>query len=763
MKNPWLMFKEYLSSRLPNFVRSLGYLRPYRGRIIVAIVCTIFIAALWGGGLAMVLPGTKVMMEDEGIHGWAYGLLVKDHIHVPLGEHDPRKAFNPDEVRRIFGQDSLEKALRVDIPGKRLEKPEKKNQDLPGLQDGDWIVKLGEQSYSESFTFKDMILAIARLRPGDQVNLTVVTAPVPGVPPSPPQEIVFEAGEEGVPSSILKAIAVEVRSNGEPLLPEPTDYSGRFPMFVTFLTVAVIITVLRSIFMFFQEYLVGQAIWLGVMDLRCQNYNVVLHLPTTFFSDKGVSDATSRFIQDTNELARGQNTLLGKTMVEPAKAIASIAVAMYYSWPLTLMAMLGGPPAYWLIRKLGKGMHRASRKALESWSLMLGMLAETLIGIRVVKAYTMEGQERKRFFHVNRQLVKQQIKKERLDATTGPVVECLGIVAAMIAAAIAGYLVFKGHPWINGGEPMDRSVFVTWMVALFAMMDPTRKLAKVSMRFNESEAAAKRVFELQDIPQEKTVPLAPTLGRHSRSIEFRQVDFRYPGAAESALRGVDLTIGAAQTVAFVGPNGSGKTTLVSLVPRLLDPQQGKVLIDGTDISQVSMRSLRRQIALVTQESILFHASIADNIAYGKPRATREEILSAAKKAYVDEFVREMPQGYDTMVGEHGSTLSGGQRQRIAIARAILRDPAILIFDEALSQIDPDSESKIHAAMEQFRQGRTCLIIAHRFHTILDADMLVVLDAGRVVDAGTHAQLQDRCPLYRTLYQRQYAAFEAEGK
>jgi ABC-type multidrug transport system fused ATPase/permease subunit len=226
---------------------------------------------------------------------------------------------------------------------------------------------------------------------------------------------------------------------------------------------------------------------------------------------------------------------------------------------------------------------------------------------------------------------------------------------------------------------------------------------------------------------------------------------------------VDLTIGAAQTVAFVGPNGSGKTTLVSLVPRLLDPQQGKVLIDGTDISQVSMRSLRRQIALVTQESILFHASIADNIAYGKPRATREEILSAAKKAYVDEFVREMPQGYDTMVGEHGSTLSGGQRQRIAIARAILRDPAILIFDEALSQIDPDSESKIHAAMEQFRQGRTCLIIAHRFHTILDADMLVVLDAGRVVDAGTHAQLQDRCPLYRTLYQRQYAAFEAEGK
>jgi ABC-type multidrug transport system fused ATPase/permease subunit len=279
----------------------------------------------------------------------------------------------------------------------------------------------------------------------------------------------------------------------------------------------------------------------------------------------------------------------------------------------------------------------------------------------------------------------------------------------------------------------------------------------VATRFQRSEAAAARIFQLNDLPREQVPHNAPTLVRHERSIEFRDVNYRYPNAAEDALREVNLRFEAHQTVAIVGPNGSGKTTLLSLVPRLLDPTTGLVLIDGQDISQVSMRSLSRQIGLVSQETVLFHATIGENIAYGLRRPKDKDVLAAARKAFVDEFVRDLPDGYDTMVGEHGATLSGGQRQRITIARAILRDPAILIFDEAMSQVDADSEQRIHQAMEEFVRGRTTLMIAHRFQTVMAADRIVVMDGGRVVDVGTHAELHQRCGLYRHLYDTQFTA------
>ncbi len=251
------------------------------------------------------------------------------------------------------------------------------------------------------------------------------------------------------------------------------------------------------------------------------------------------------------------------------------------------------------------------------------------------------------------------------------------------------------------------------------------------------------------------------LPRHSRAIELQNVSFRYPGAADDALRDINLTVQAGRTIALVGPNGCGKTTLVSLLPRLIDPTSGCVQIDGQDISQYSLRSLRRQIGLVTQDTVLFNATIAENIAYGLRRPKDADVLAAAQKAYVDEFVREMPEGYDTIVGEHGATLSGGQKQRIAIARAILRDPAILIFDEATSQIDADSEQRIHQAMDEFVQGRTALMIAHRFATVLQADEIIVMAAGSILNVGTHRQLLDRCELYRHLYKTQLGNSGAE--
>ncbi|RPI63598.1 MAG: ATP-binding cassette domain-containing protein [Planctomycetaceae bacterium] len=713
------------------FLRSLKYLKPYRARLTAAVVCVLLIAVLWGGGLGMMLPGAKILLDEDkgGLHGWAWQSLVNDKMKVSAGVEDApinQRAFSQPvfKVVRISSVKDGGPAATA------------------GLATGDLIVGVQTGQKVQVLRGEELLQWIAEAPSDKPISLAVCNS---------------RTGAERIVSPVLGTASYDSRALGYAVsfVPVPHSQMERYYIFVYLLIFAILITVLRAVFTFIQEYAVGTAIWQGIMDMRCENYNAVLHLPTTFFSEKGVSDATSRFIQDTAELARGQNTLLGKTLVEPAKAIATIVLAFAISWQLTLIAILAGPPAFLLIRTLGKKMHKASRRALESWSLMLEVLGETLIGIRVVKAYTMEGTERRRFFRVNRDLLRQQNKMERLDAASGPMVESLGIVAGAGAAAFAGYLVFVGTDWLNFGK-MDSTKFLVGMAALFAIFDPVRKLAKVSLRFQASDAAAQRIFAMQDIPQEKSVQNAPTLPRHAKSIQFKNVSFRYPGG-EEAVKDVNLEILFGQRVAVVGPNGSGKTTLLSLLPRLIDPTQGSILIDGVDVSSCSIRSLRRQIGLVTQDSVLFHATIGENIAYGLRRPKHDAVLSAAKQAYVDEFVSDkerFPAGYDTMVGEHGATLSGGQKQRISIARAILRDPAILIFDEATSQVDSDSERRIQDAMETFMTGRTCLLIAHRFATVMSADKIVVMNEGRIVDMGTHGELLARCELYQHLYRNQ---------
>jgi len=297
---------------------------------------------------------------------------------------------------------------------------------------------------------------------------------------------------------------------------------------------------------------------------------------------------------------------------------------------------------------------------------------------------------------------------------------------------------------------------MTWMGMLVAVFDPIRKLSQVASRFQNADAAAERIFELHDAQQEKRSPLLPQLPVHSKSIEFRHVSFVYPNSDVKAVDNANFIVQAGQSVAIVGPNGCGKTTLLSMLPRLLEPTEGNIFIDGHNIADYSIRSLRQQIGVVTQETVIFNATIFDNIAYGLRRPSREKVIAAAQKAFVDEFVSEMPDGYDTMVGQRGSTLSGGQRQRIAIARAILRDPAILIFDEALSQIDPDSEQKIYQATKEFIKGRTTFMIAHRFSTILASNVIFVMDGGKIIATGSHEELLNRCELYTHLYRTQFS-------
>ncbi len=712
---------------MKNFRRSLRYLWPYRPRLALAAACVLLIAVLWGGGLAMLLPGAKVLLSREGLHGWAWDRIVQDR----LGARVIQRMVAPGLT--IAGQPV---SLVLDV----VEVSKGGPADRAGVPRGNWIVGLGraDPGNPDRLLRADQLARrLAHLPPGEPMELRVHDPLRPG---SPPRTVRLLPGRAGVSARLLGRLAGSI--------PEPSGYAERFPILLYLIAVVLAMTYLRDLLRFIQEYLVQSAVLRGIVDLRSDNYTVALGLPVTFFSEKGVTDTVSRFVQDTAELGRGQATLFGKTLVEPAKALGALGAALLISWKLTLVAMVAGPPAFWLIRRFGRRMRRASRRALESWSGMLGVLEGTLSGIRVVKAYTMEGSERRRFLAVNRRLLKQQRRMARIDSATAPSVEALGLTAGMGAAALAGYAVFHGR--------MSAEDFLALMACLVAMFDPVRKLAKVATRFQRAEAAAARVFELQDQQQEKRVPNAPALPRHRQSLEFRGVRFRYPQAGEDALKDVSLRISAGETVAIVGPNGSGKTTLVSLVPRLIDPDAGAVLIDGRDVSQHSVRSLRRQIALVTQETVIFHATLADNIAYGLRRPRADRVLAAARQAFVDEFVRELPDGYDTMVGERGATLSGGQRQRIAIARAILRDPAILIFDEATSQIDSHSEQRIQQAMAGFVLGRTTLLIAHRFATIRQADRIAVLDAGRVVDVGAHEDLIERCGLYRQLYEHQFA-------
>jgi ABC-type multidrug transport system fused ATPase/permease subunit len=717
------------------FLRSLQYLKPYRTRLTVAVVCTVIIAVLWGGGLAMMLPAMKILISDEGFHGWAWNSMAEDRLGTRVVQQRVPAGMRMDD------QD-LSMVLSV------VDTLEGSPADRAGIRAGDWIVGIGTGDANATPVRGDVLARRIALTEANRTLALRIYRP-DGNRRGPPVSRVIDVklGRLGFKADTLGWLATRIH--------EPASRSGRFPLLLGVLAVGLAVTYLRDILRFTQEYLVNTAVWQGIMDVRCDNYNVVLRLPTTFFSEKGVTDTMSRFVQDTGELARGQQTLFGKTLVEPAKAIASIVLAMIFSWQLTLLAMIAGPPAYVLIRKFGKIMKRASRRALESWSAMLAVLEETLTGMRVVKAYTMESAERKRFFHVNRRLVKQQRRMSRIDAATSPAVEALGLTAAMGAVALAGY-------WVLNNE-LDPQVFIALMACLAAMFDPVRKLAKVATRFQRADAAAKRIFDLQDTPQEVRRQKAPKLPRHSQSIRFRNICFRYPNAEDDALRYVNLDIEHGQTVAIVGPNGCGKTTLVSLLPRLIDPSEGTILVDGRDITDHSLRSLRSQIGLVTQDTVLFHATIRENIAYGKRRAGDEEVLSAAKKAFVDEFVQQMPDGYDSIVGEHGATLSGGQKQRISIARAILRDPAILIFDEATSQVDPDSERRIHQAMEEFMTERTTMMIAHRFQTVMAADQIVVMNAGQIEASGTHKELLATCELYRHLYKTQFVEADEEDE
>lgn len=477
--------------------------------------------------------------------------------------------------------------------------------------------------------------------------------------------------------------------------------------------------------------------------IRRQAYDRVLHMPLKTVITEGPTDAISRVVNDTEMLGLGLVAMLSKAIAQITKGVAALIAAFFIHWQLALTAVIVMPLLAAVIRKLGKRIRRASTQALSARAGLFRVATESLQGLRVVKVHTTERYEAGRFGKINKELLNQQLKIRTARAIASPLVELMTVFALGGLMILAAKLILDGN--------LEKSVFFATLAALGIAAASIKPLTGLLNDIQASAAAADRIARLLGNEREPGHDARlPKLARHHERLAFENIKVTYPGQSTPAVEGITLSIAHGETVAFVGPNGCGKTTLLSLVPRLFDPDDGRIVVDGSDIARVRVRSLRRQIGVVTQEVILFKGTVFDNIAYGSPNATRDDVLEASKRARAHEFIENMPQGYDTPIGEQGLTLSGGQRQRIAIARAILRDPAILILDEATSMVDSDSEEKIGEVLKDFCADRTTLVVAHRLRTVLNADRIVVMNAGRVVDTGTHEELLHRCELYGQL-------------
>lgn len=508
-----------------------------------------------------------------------------------------------------------------------------------------------------------------------------------------------------------------------------------------------VLTVIGGTANFLHQYLSLTVVQRAVTRMRRDLFHKVVRLPLKDVVVEGPSDTISRIVNDTVAVGGGLSALLSKALAQATKGAASFVAALIIDWRLTLVSLIVAPLLYTVIRKLGKRIRRASRAALEQQSGLYAAAAEALQGLRVVKVHTTERYEAGRFHRINKEAMRQLLKVRTARALASPLVEVLTIIVLGGLALVAFKAILDGK--------LDASDFIGVFIALGVAGASIKPLTGLSNDIQQASAAADRVMSLmQAAPEPGHDPSLGRLDRHKQSIEFVDVRFSYPNSLRPAIDGVSLRVQHGETVAVVGPNGCGKTSLLALVPRLFDPQEGRLEIDGQDIAAVSIRSLRRQIGVVTQETVLFRGTIRSNIAYGAENATEERILDAARRARADDFISKLPRGYDTPVGEQGLTLSGGQRQRIAIARAILRDPAILILDEATSMIDADSEAKIAEAVAEFAHGRTCLIVAHRLSTVMSADRIVVMDGGKIVDVGRHEELLDRCEVYQLIARKQ---------
>ena len=512
----------------------------------------------------------------------------------------------------------------------------------------------------------------------------------------------------------------------------------------------LVVLFLKNLADYFQSYLVLLVEQAAIRDLRNDLHRQLQRLSLSFFHARRTGTLISRVTNDVeylrNALASGVSTM-GK---DALTLIGALSLALYASWRLTLLALLVIPAAGLLLGRIGRSMRRRSARTQEHMGEITAILQETITGARVVRAFGTEEFEVSKFQRANQAFYRSFVRMRRIALAARPFSEFSLVLVAVAMLWFGGREIFVSHS-------LAPHQFVLFVTALLTTISPTKSMAEVSANIQQGIAAATRLFELMDTPADIADRVgARTLPAFRDRIRYEGVSFAYP-EGPPVLHELSFEIRRGEVVALVGSSGSGKSTAMDLLPRFYDPAGGRITIDGIDLRDVKLTSLRAQLGIVTQETILFHDSVRNNIAYGLAEASDDAIRAAATAAHAHGFVQELPQGYDTMIGERGVKLSGGERQRLAIARALLKNPPLLLLDEATSALDLESERLVQEALERLMRDRTVLVIAHRLSTVQHADRIVVLEKGRVVATGTHDQLLDQQGLYRRLYDLQFVA------
>ncbi|MEE2822598.1 MAG: ABC transporter ATP-binding protein [Acidobacteriota bacterium] len=506
---------------------------------------------------------------------------------------------------------------------------------------------------------------------------------------------------------------------------------------------------LKGVFIYFAEYSMSYSGQHVVASLRTRLYGHLLDQSLTFYGQNTTGQLMARVVTDTERIQETVSKTLTDFIRQVLLMCFFLGLVFYTDWRLALLSFLIAPVVITITIRLGRRMRRVSQRSQENLAEISQLLQETIVGHRIVQAFGMKNYETGRFNKSVGSLVQANLKATRISALSSPLVEFVGYVS------FVPFLLYANHQ-INRGFTIG--AFVVFVAALFRLYEPIRKLSRMHLIFQQAFASSTRIFNLLDTHIEiQDNPGALELAPIRKEIVFEDVSFHYKGVeSQFVLQNIDFTIQKGEIIALVGSSGAGKSSLASLIPRFFDVIAGRITIDDQDIREVLLESLRRQIAIVTQETFLFNDTLRNNIAYGRKDCTMDNIEAAARAAFIHDFITELPQGYDTLIGERGQLVSGGQRQRIAIARAVLKEAPILILDEATSALDSESERLVQEALYNLMQHCTTLVIAHRLSTIRLADRIVVLEAGRIVETGNHESLLERSGVYRTLYDLQFA-------
>ena len=514
---------------------------------------------------------------------------------------------------------------------------------------------------------------------------------------------------------------------------------------VRFIWLLICLMIAKNIFGYVQTYFTEYLEQRVLYRIRRDVYAHILDLPLSYFDRERAGHLISKVTNDVSMLRGAVIGVFGSVLRNVLMTLLALGILLTVSWRLTLLVLCIVPVNVLLIDWVGRKLKRRSRRAQEGMADMTASLEETIAGVRVVKAFDTRAREQERFGRHSYRHMMHYVKMQMYGALSAPTSELLGTVSFAIV------LWYGGQRVLDGGLPAEN--LVMFVAAMLFVVSPLKNLSRLTTVVQQATASAQRVFDLLDVAREHETEGARTAS-FEREMRFENVSFEYV-AGETVLRDVSFTAAKGEVVAVVGSSGAGKTTLVDLIPRFYTPTGGRITLDGVDAREFSLSSLRALMGIVTQETILFNDSIYNNIAYGSPSATPDAVERAARAANAHDFIIGFPDGYDSVVGDRGAQLSGGQRQRLAIARAILRDPAILIFDEATSALDSESERLVQEAMDRLFAGRTTFVIAHRLSTIRHADHILVLDRGRLTEHGTHAELMTKKGMYHRLYQLQF--------